>query len=99
MLEHIRIQQDIVADEKYKFLFSVEEVNKLVLNGIPFRDAYKIVGQSIETGNFKANLNIQHTHEGSIGNLCTSNIQEKKASIWKLFSFEKADMAIAQLVT
>jgi len=98
MLGHIRIQQDIVADEKYKFLFSVEEVNKLVLSGVPFRDAYKIVGRSIDAGDFKANLDIQHTHEGSIGNLCTSNIQEKKASIWKLFSFEKADLAIAKLV-
>ena len=98
MLGHIRIQQDIVADEKYKFLFSVEEVNKLVLSGVPFRDAYKIVGRSIEAGEFKANLDIQHSHEGSIGNLCTSNIQEKMKSIWKLFSFEKAGLAIAQLI-
>ncbi len=98
MLGHIRIHQDIVADEKYQFLFSVEEVNKLVLSGVPFRDAYKIVGRSIEAGEFKANLDVQHTHEGSIGNLCTSNIQEKKAGIWKQFAFEKADLAIAQLV-
>ena len=71
MLNNIEIKKDILADEKYKYLFSVEEVNKLVNAGMPFRDAYKKVGSDIEKGNFKYDTSIHHTHEGSIGNLCT----------------------------
>jgi len=71
MLSNIEIKKDILADEKYKYLFSVEEVNKLVNTGMPFRDAYKKVGLDIEAGNFKYDTSVHHTHEGSIGNLCT----------------------------
>ena len=69
MLSNIEIKKDILADEKYKYLFSVEEVNKLVLQGMPFRDAYKKVGMDIEAGKFSYTTNLKHTHEGSIGYL------------------------------
>jgi argininosuccinate lyase len=98
MVKNLIIKKDILADEKYRYLFSVEEVNRLVTNGVPFRDAYKIVGESIENGTFSPDKNVVHTHEGSIGNLCNADIQAKKARILKGFNFEKMDAAIANLV-
>ena len=98
MLHHIRIKEGIVEAEKYQFLFSVEEVNKLVLNGIPFRDAYKIVGRQIEAGDFKPSTNVHHTHEGSIGNLCTPQIQAKMKNAWEGFNFENVAKAIDRLI-
>lgn len=73
----ISVNTHILDDPKYNYLFSVEEVNRLVLAGTPFRDAYKMVGRQIEEGNFDPGINIQHTHEGSIGNLCNDKIAEK----------------------
>lgn len=70
MLQHIQIKDDILSDDKYKYLFSVEVVNEEVLAGVPFREAYKKVGKSIEDGTFKTTATVNHTHEGSIGNLC-----------------------------
>jgi len=98
MLQHIHIKEDIVEAEKYKFLFSVEEVNKLVLSGVPFRDAYKVVGRQIEAGDFNPTTTVQHTHEGSIGNLCTPQIQEKMKKVWAEFNFEKMEQAIEELI-
>ena len=77
-LKNIQVNTTIVEDEKYLYLFSVEEVNKLVQSGIPFRDAYKIVGKNINEGNFNPNKNVVHTHKGSLGNLCLDEIVEKK---------------------
>jgi len=74
MLEHIKVRKDILKDEKYKFLFSVELVNKLVQEGMPFRDAYKEVGKRIADDTFDPPLEVHHTHEGSIGNLCNDEI-------------------------
>lgn len=74
MLSQIQIKEDILKDEKYKYLFSVEAVNAQVLNGIPFRDAYKSVGNAIEKDIFSAEFELTHTHEGSIGNLCNDKI-------------------------
>ena len=76
-LQNIRINKNILDDKKYDYLFSVEEVNELVQNGTPFRDAYKTVGGIIEKGDFKPNKDIKHTHIGSIGNLALKEIQEK----------------------
>lgn len=98
MLSNIEIKKDILADEKYKYLFSVEEVNKLVNAGMPFRDAYKKVGIDIEAGNFNYDTNINHSHEGSIGNLCTAEIKQQMEKIVSLFPFEKVKAAIAKLV-
>lgn len=75
MLGQIQIKEDILQDEKYKYLFSVEAVNEQVLDGIPFRDAYKNVGNSIEKNDFNPEFELKHTHEGSIGNLCNTEIR------------------------
>jgi argininosuccinate lyase len=77
-LKNIQVKEDILEDEKYLYLFSVEEVNNLVQEGIPFRDAYKIVGKNIQKGNFKPNKKVNHTHKGSINNLCLDEIVKKK---------------------
>ena len=76
-LPQIIVNQDIVSDEKYKYLYSVEEVNRLVTAGVPFREAYQTVGKAIDEGHFMPDKNIEHTHEGSIGNLCTEEIRNK----------------------
>ncbi|GAB1308820.1 argininosuccinate lyase [Urechidicola sp. KH5] len=76
-MEQIQVNEDILSDQKYLYLFSVEEVNKFVQNGTPFRDAYKIVGKNIGEGNFNPEKKVHHTHEGSIGNLCLDKIEEK----------------------
>ncbi|MEM9990610.1 MAG: argininosuccinate lyase [Bacteroidota bacterium] len=76
-LQSIEVRRDILEEEKYKYLYTVEVVNAEVLNGLPFRDAYKKVGEQVEAGQFKFSGDIQHTHEGSLGNLCTAQIAEK----------------------
>ncbi len=98
MLSNIEIKKDILADEKYKYLFSVEEVNKLVNAGMPFRDAYKKVGLDIEAGNFKYNTSIAHTHEGSAGNLCTGEIKRIMAKVIDSFPFVTVNAAIKNLL-
>lgn len=99
MLEHIKIEKDLLVNEKYKYLFSVEEVNKLVLQGVPFRDAYKQVGQSIEEGTYQCSTEIHHTHEGSIGNLCTVQIKNRMKETLQGFSFEKVHQAVHTLLS
>ncbi len=76
-LENIIVTEDIVSDDKYKYIFSVEAVNALVQAGTPFRDAYKIVGEEIAEGKFEPNKEVKHTHVGSVGNLALDQIQEK----------------------
>ncbi|MES2331906.1 MAG: argininosuccinate lyase [Bacteroidota bacterium] len=98
MLSNISIKENILADEKYKYLFSVEEVNKLVLQGVPFRDAYKQVGTAIEQGKFNHTSDVNHTHEGSIGNLCNDKIQGMMQQTLDQFGFEKVHAAIDQLL-
>ncbi|MEQ1677935.1 MAG: argininosuccinate lyase, partial [Chitinophagaceae bacterium] len=98
MLSNIEIKKDILADPAYKYLFSVEEVNKLVNAGTPFRDAYKKVGLDIESGNFKYDTNINHSHEGSIGNLCTAEIKQQMVKVTGSFPFEKVKAAISKLI-
>jgi len=99
MLRNIKVKKDLLKDEKYKYLFSVEEVNKLVLEGIPFRDAYKKVGLDIEGGNFTYTPATAHTHEGSIGNLCHDQVQQMMDSVIKKFNFNKVNSAIQQLLS
>ncbi len=77
MLEHIAVNREILDDNKYDYLFTVEEVNQRVLQGIPFREAYKEVGREVEEGTFHARKEVHHTHAGSIGNLCTEEIRKK----------------------
>jgi argininosuccinate lyase len=97
-LENMLVKENIIDDSKYDFLFSVEEVNKLVLQGVPFREAYKIVGEQIETGQFHPEKEVKHTHEGSIGNLCLDKIAEFKNEKVRSFQFEKVEKAINQLL-
>lgn len=98
MLSGIRVKENILAEEQYKFLFSVEEVNKLVLKGMPFRDAYKQVGLAVENGSFTHSTEIKHTHEGSIGNLSNDKINAMMEEVLHKFHFEQANQALALLV-
>lgn len=97
-LDKMSVNPEILDDSRYNYLFSVEEVNKLVLQGIPFREAYKQVGQQIESGNFNPEKTVNHSHEGSIGNLCLNSIREYKNSIIKGFDFEATELAINKLL-
>jgi argininosuccinate lyase len=98
MLANIDVKKDILLDDKYKFLFSVEEVNKLVLSGVPFRDAYKQVGRQIEEGTYDPERKIVHTHEGSIGNPGLREINLAMNKVLQSFNFEKYSRALAQLL-
>ena len=98
MLSAVEIKTGILNDEKYKYLFSVEEVNKLVTAGIPFRDAYKQVGRDIEAGHFSFSTVIRHTHEGSTGNLCTAEIRNQMEMINGSFPFASVNAAIEKLL-
>jgi argininosuccinate lyase len=98
MISNISVKQDILADEKYKFLFSVEEVNKLVLAGMPFRDAYKQVGLDIEQGRYNPTIQVHHTHEGSIGNLCLDEIRAAMDQAISKFNFQRVTDALKKLL-
>jgi len=98
MLNEIKVNDNILEDEKYTYIFSVEEVNRLVLEGMPFRDAYKKVGLDIENGQFTPVKNVHHTHEGSIGNLCNDQIQLLKQHIIDQFDFSKIEKAESDLL-
>jgi argininosuccinate lyase len=98
MLQNITVNQAILNDPKYAYLFSVEEVNKMVLNGTPFRDAYKAIGLAIEKGEFDPNKTVNHTHEGSIGNLNNAEISDAMTKVVGSFKFEAVSWAIAKLV-
>jgi len=99
MLHNIEIKKDLLKDERYAFLFSVDEVNKLVLKGMPFRDAYKKIGTAIEAGTFRHSASPVHTHEGSIGNLCNDDIQAMMNDIMEKFNFNKVKIALQQLLS
>ncbi len=80
-LSEIRIKENIIEDSKYDYLFSVDTLNELVQNGMPFRDAYKKMGQEIKNGTFEPKRDIKHSHEGSLGNLCLNEIRDKMTKI------------------
>lgn len=98
MMSQLKVKEDILDDEKYLYLFSVEEVNKRVLQGMPFREAYRQVGLEIEAGDFQTDKNISHTHEGSIGNLCNEQIRQRMQEMNEGFGFEKVNKAITELL-
>lgn len=98
MIENIQVKENILTEEKYKFLFSVEEVNKLVLGGMPFREAYQKVGRDIEQGNYSPERIVNHTHEGSIGNLCTDEIARMMKEVVARFHFESVHNAYKTLL-
>lgn len=81
-LREIRVNENIIEDPKYDYLFSVDTLNELVQEGMPFRDAYKQMGQEIQAGTFSPKRNIKHSHEGSLGNLCLEEIKKKMALLF-----------------
>ncbi|KAA6329856.1 Argininosuccinate lyase [termite gut metagenome] len=98
IINEMKVNEHILDDDKYSLLFSVEEVNRLVYEGMPFRDAYKKVGLDIEAGNFSHNRQVQHTHEGSIGNLCNDEITAFMQDIINGFHFQDMEQAEAALL-
>jgi argininosuccinate lyase len=98
MIENIDIKKDILEDEKYKYLFTVEEMNKLVLQGMPLRDAYKKIGADVENGTFKTDMKMHHTHEGSIGNLQNEQIKIMMDKVIERFDFKKVNEALQRLL-
>jgi len=98
IINKIKVNEDILSDSRYDLIFSVEEVNRLVTEGMPFRDAYKKVGLDIEAGKFTPCKEVHHTHEGSIGNLCTEQIATLMDNVWNGFNFEKMERAEASLL-
>ena len=98
MMAQVKVNENILDDPKYDLIFSVEEVNRLTREGVPFRDAYKQVGLAIEAGNFTPDKNVHHTHEGSIGNLCNQEITNYKNEVLQQFNFEKTNKSIRDLL-
>lgn len=98
MLQHIEVKENLLQDDRYLYLYSVEVVNQLVMEGKPFREAYVTVGKSIEEGTFKRPETVQHIHEGSIGNLCLDDIHRMKNDIIQSFPFEDIRIATENLL-
>jgi argininosuccinate lyase len=98
MVGNLIVKDDILKDEKYQYLFSVEVVNNQVLQGVPFREAYKNIGTAIAAGNFEAPATVHHTHEGSIGNLGHEYIRNQFNQVLQDFNFDQVDRALLDLV-
>lgn len=98
MLENIEINSDILSDSKYDYLFSVEVVNQLVLNGTPFREAYKTIGLAIEDGQYQPTKEVEHTHQGSIGNLMNEEIKVAFDTVYQTFGFDQVKNKLVRLV-
>ncbi|MEQ8469809.1 MAG: argininosuccinate lyase [Marinoscillum sp.] len=98
-ISEMRVKEDIINDPKYDYLFTVELVNELVLEGMPFRDAYKEVGKRVEDGTYKANRNIKHTHLGTIGNPGNDHIAAKIKRELSGFGFEQVGACLRKLVS
>ena len=97
-IRNIEVVKDVMKDSKYKLAFSVEEVNHLVGKGVPFRDAYRQVAESIKNGQFEFHGTLHHTHEGSIGNLCNDRISLKMNKVIESFGFDSVHTAIGALL-
>lgn len=85
MLQHIIVNEKAVDDSRYDYMFTVEDVNRLTLQGMPFREAYKTIGMQVQKGTYRPNKQINHTHEGSMGNLCNDKIAEKMKKVLERF--------------
>ncbi|MCO6493943.1 MAG: argininosuccinate lyase [Phaeodactylibacter sp.] len=97
-LPQARVNLRILEDERYQYLFSVEVVNELVLRGVPFREAYRQVGQQIESGQFEPPQELRHSHEGSLGNLCLEEVERKMEGVLAGFPFGEVEEAVGALV-
>jgi argininosuccinate lyase len=98
-ISNIKVNERIMDDDRYENIYSVEEVNRMVIQGVPFREAYRQVGESIRNGTFHPEKDIHHTHQGSIGNLCLTGIQQKMEEIVKSFNFSRAEIAFEKLIS
>ncbi|SDH28498.1 argininosuccinate lyase [Myroides phaeus] len=98
MLDNIEINKEILNDPRYDYLFSVEVVNESVLQGMPFREAYKQIGLSIEEGTYKPSKEVNHTHEGSIGNLMNEAIKAEFDYVYSGFGFDQVNEKLVSLV-
>jgi len=98
MIANMVVKKDLLLNKQYQYLFSVEEVNKLVLQGVPFRDAYKQIGNDIDKGNFSYSPSPSHTHEGSIGNLQHQQVILMMDKVLSRFNFGKVESALKQLL-
>ena len=98
IINKMEVNEHILVNPMYDPMFSVEEVNRLAAAGMPFRDAYKKVGLDIEAGTFKADRNIHHTHEGSIGNLCNDKIEALMDQVMAEFHFDRVAQAEQSLL-
>ena len=97
-IKGMEVNTDVMSDQKYKLAFSVEKVNDLVAEGVPFRDAYRKVADSIRDGSFEYNGGLRHTHEGSIGNLCNDKIAARMEDLVSSFGFDKVEAAVRALL-
>lgn len=98
MVSEVSVNESILDDPRYRLMFSVEEVNRLTLAGMPFRDAYKKVGLDIEKGEFEPDYTLKHTHAGSIGNLCNDRIVGLYDDLLASFDFDKFHVAFSRLL-
>ena len=97
-IDHMTVKTNLLTDDRYKYVFSVEDVNKLVQQGVPFRDAYKIVGGQINSGTYEPSRDIHHTHAGSLGNLCLEQITNKMETVIKGYEFQQIEKAYSSLL-
>ena len=97
-IDNMTVKTDIMTDARYKYAYSVEDVNKLVMQGVPFRDAYKQVGMQINAGTYEPTTEVNHTHAGSIGNLCLDEIADKMVAVVGGFEFEQIEAAYSNLL-
>jgi len=97
-IDNMTVNTNIMADDRYKYVYSVEDVNKLVMQGVPFRDAYKQVGNQINAGTYEPTREVNHSHAGSVGNLCLDEIAEKMLAVVEGYDFEQIDVAYKELL-
>lgn len=97
-IDHMTVNTNLMDDDRYKYVYSVEDVNKLVMQGVPFRDAYKQVGGQINAGTYEPTREVSHTHAGSIGNLCLDEIAEKMAAVVEGYEFDQIEKAYSELL-
>ncbi len=97
-IDNMTVNKNLLDDDRYKYVFSVEDVNKLVQQGVPFRDAYKQVGGQINAGTYKPTREVNHSHPGSIGNLCLDQIASRMNHTIETFNFQQIENAYARLL-
>jgi len=98
-ISNMKVNDKIMDDHRYQNIYSVEEVNRLVIQGVPFREAYRQIGESIQRNEFNPDKSVSHTHQGSIGNLCLPEIRKRMDQIIESFNFQRVEIAFKQLLS